>query len=40
MTAQLTGRDSLRDIVENMAAQAGKLSHLGVKPFSRATRLR
>lgn len=37
MTAQLTGRDSLRDIVENMSAQARKLYHLGVKPFSRAT---
>jgi len=37
MTAQLTGRDSLRDIVENMSAQAGKLYHLGIKPFSRAT---
>lgn len=37
LTAQLTGRDSLRDIVENMAAQARKLYHLGIKPFSRAT---
>lgn len=37
MTAQLTGRDSLRDIVENMTAQASKLYHLGIKPFSRAT---
>jgi len=37
LTAQLTGRDSLRDIVDNMSAQAGKLYHLGVKPFSRAT---
>lgn len=37
LTAQLTGRDSLRDIVENMSAQAGKLYHLGIKPFSRAT---
>lgn len=37
MSAQLTGRDSLRDIVENMSAQARKLYHLGVKPFSRAT---
>ena len=37
LTAQLTGRDSLRDIVENMTAQAGKLYHLGIKPFSRAT---
>lgn len=37
LTAQLTGRDSLRDIVENMSAQASKLYHLGIKPFSRAT---
>ena len=37
LTAQLTGRDSLRDIVENMSAQTSKLYHLGVKPFSRAT---
>ncbi len=37
LTAQLTGRDSLRDIVENMTAQAEKLYHLGIKPFSRAT---
>lgn len=37
LTAQLTGRHSLRDIVENMTAQAGKLYHLGVKTFSRAT---
>ena len=37
LTAQLTGRDSLRDIVENMTVQAGKLYHLGIKPFSRAT---
>jgi putative transposase len=37
LTAQLSGRDSLRDIVENMSAQASKLYHLGVKPFSRAT---
>lgn len=37
LTAQLAGRNSLRDIVENMAAQASKLYHLGIKPFSRAT---
>jgi putative transposase len=37
MTAQLTGRDSLRDIVENMSVQVGKLYHLGIKQFSRAT---
>lgn len=37
LTAQLTGRDSLRDIVENLSVQAGKIYHLGIKPFSRAT---
>ncbi|ABA88239.1 transposase of ISPca1, IS4 family [Syntrophotalea carbinolica DSM 2380] len=37
LTAQLTGRDSLRDIVENMSAQTSKLYHLGIKPFSRST---
>ena len=37
LTAQLTGRDSLRDIVENMSAQASKLYHLGIKPFGRST---
>lgn len=37
LTAQLTGRDSLRDIVDNMSVQAGKLYHLGIKPFGRST---
>jgi putative transposase len=37
LTAQLTGRSSLRDIVDNFSAQARKLYHLGGKPFSRAT---
>ncbi len=37
LTAQLTGRNSLRDITDNIAAQGGKLYHLGVRPFSRAT---
>ena len=37
VTAQLTGRSSLRDIEENMSAQAGKLYHLGIKPFGRST---
>ncbi len=37
VTAQLTGRNSLRDIEENMSAQAGKLYHLGIKPFGRST---
>ena len=44
MTAQLTGRDSLRDIVENMSAQTGKLffkwikQNLKVKSFLRTSR--
>lgn len=37
LTAQLTGRSSLRDVVDNFRAQASKLYHLGVRPFSRAT---
>lgn len=37
LTAQLTGRDSLRDIVANMSAQASKLYHLGIKSFGRST---
>ena len=37
LTAQLTGRSSLRDVADNFAAQAEKLYHLGVKTFSRAT---
>ena len=37
LTAQLTGRNSLRDITDNIAAQSRKLYHLGVRPFSRAT---
>ncbi len=37
LTAQLSGRDSLRDIVENMSVLASKLYHLGIKPFRRAT---
>ena len=37
LTAQLTGRDSLRDIVDNMSVQAGKLYHPGIKPFGRST---
>ena len=34
--AQLTGRDSLRDIVENMSAQAHRLYHLGSAKLSRS----
>jgi hypothetical protein len=37
LTAQLTSRSSLRDVVDNLSAQANKLYHLGLKPFSRAT---
>lgn len=37
LTAQLTGRSSLRDVVDNFRVQASKLYHLGVKSFSRAT---
>jgi hypothetical protein len=33
--AQLTGRNSLRDIVENMSAQAHRLYHLGSATLSR-----
>ena len=35
---QLTGRQSLRDIVGNLGAQPGKLYHLGVrKPVTRSS---
>lgn len=37
LTAQLTSRSSLRDVIDNLNAQASKLYHLGIKPFSRAT---
>ncbi len=37
LTVQLTGRNSLRDITDNIAAQGAKRYHLGVRPFSRAT---
>ena len=37
LTAQLTSRNSLRDVVDNLGAQGHKLYHLGVKAFSRAT---
>jgi len=33
---QLSGRDSLRDIVENMSAQAHRLYHLGIAKLSRS----
>lgn len=35
--AQLTGRQSLRDIVNNLSAQGSKLYHLGVKTVSRSS---
>jgi len=35
--AQLTGRNSLRDIVENLTAQAHRLYHLGSTKLSRST---
>lgn len=34
---QLSGRQSLRDIVMNVTAQSSKFYHLAIKPFSRAT---
>ena len=36
MMAQLSGRNSLRDIVENMAVQAHHLYHLGSAKLSRS----
>ena len=37
MVCQLSGRKSLRDIVENLKAQVHKLYHLGMKTVSRTT---
>lgn len=37
LTAQLTSRSSLRDVVDNFGVQGRKLYHLGIKAFSRAT---
>ena len=37
--AQLTGRQSLRDIVNNLGAQGRKLYHLGVTATGRSRRL-
>ena len=37
MVAQLSGRNSLRDIVDNMTAQVRKLYHLGADKLSRTT---
>lgn len=36
MMAQLSGRNSLRDIVDNMSAQAHRLYHLGSRQLSRS----
>ena len=35
--AQLSGRNSLRDIVSNLSAQAAKLYHLGIRPITRSS---
>lgn len=37
LVGQLSGRRSLRDLVDNIAAQKHKLYHLGMRPTSRAT---
>jgi len=37
LTAQLSGRKSLRDLVENLAVQKQKLYHLGMKTAPRST---
>lgn len=37
LTAQLSARNSLRDVVDTLGVQGGKLYHLGVRTFSRAT---
>ena len=37
MMAQLCGRSSLRDIVDNLSVQSKKLYHLGAKTISRST---
>jgi hypothetical protein len=37
MVCQLSGRKSLRDVVENLKAQGYKLYHLGMKTASRST---
>ena len=37
MVAQLSGRNSLRDIVDNMTAQMHRLYHLGSAKLSRST---
>ncbi len=37
MIGQLTGRHSLRDIIDNISAQAHRLYHLGSAKLSRST---
>lgn len=37
LTAQLSNRSSLRDVVDNFGVQRSKFYHLGIKAFSRAT---
>ena len=37
LIGQLSGRKSLRDIVDNLKARGNRLYHLGMKPTSRAT---
>ena len=36
-TAQLSGRNSLRDVVSNLTAQARKVYHLGIRSVSRSS---
>ena len=36
-TAQLSGRQSLRDVASNMVAQARKLYHMGMSAVSRSS---
>ena len=36
-TAQLSGRNSLRDVVSNLTAQVQKLYHLGIRSVSRSS---
>ena len=36
-TAQLSGRNSLRDVISNITAQARKLYHLGIRSVSRSS---
>jgi putative transposase len=35
LTAQLSNRSSLRDVVDNFGVQSSKFYHLGIKVFSR-----